>query len=186
LAETTEPRAHSAQLTTMIQSALNQAHKVLSDLVAVVVSSGPGSYTGIRIGVSTAKGLCFVTGIPLIAINTLVATAHAIREPGRNVLVGHHARLDEYFVGYFDDNLNALLPSGVMHSDEVARILKEDASVKISSLLGVSLDPSSAGLVDHRLSAIHLVELGFQRWQASLFESLAQFQPDYLRSFPLA
>ena len=65
--------SHGENLTLFIQDVLNQAKKSVKDINAVSVSSGPGSYTGLRIGVSTAKGLCYPLNIPLIAIDSLTS-----------------------------------------------------------------------------------------------------------------
>ncbi len=64
-------RSHASMLTVFIEEAMREADKKFSDLSAVAVSKGPGSYTGLRIGVSAAKGICFATGLPLIGVNTL-------------------------------------------------------------------------------------------------------------------
>lgn len=66
-------RSHSDQLTSIIEQVCKQSNILLSDVSAVALSKGPGSYTGLRIGVATAKGLCFALDKPLIAINTLEA-----------------------------------------------------------------------------------------------------------------
>lgn len=67
----TEPRSHAAKLAVLIKQAVNEAGISKSQLSAVAVSAGPGSYTGLRIGVSTAKGICYALGIPLVSVNTL-------------------------------------------------------------------------------------------------------------------
>src|SRR6476469_1139215 len=74
--ELTERNAHASNLTLFIREVMLESGKEMSDLNAVAVSMGPGSYTGLRIGVSTAKGLCFALDIPLIGINTLHAMAN--------------------------------------------------------------------------------------------------------------
>lgn len=68
---------HTAQLTILIEKCLKEAGIKLSDLTAVAVSNGPGSYTSLRVGVSTAKGICYAMGLPLLAIDTLEILAHA-------------------------------------------------------------------------------------------------------------
>ena len=79
--ESEEKQAHAAILTKMIQEVLQISNITIKDLVAIAVSKGPGSYTGLRIGVSTAKGICYAQNIPLIAINTLESIAKGM--PGR-------------------------------------------------------------------------------------------------------
>ncbi|MFT4032337.1 MAG: tRNA (adenosine(37)-N6)-threonylcarbamoyltransferase complex dimerization subunit type 1 TsaB [Siphonobacter sp.] len=72
-------KTHSAMLTTLLEQVVTQAGFAFTDLHAIAVAKGPGSYTGLRIGVSTAKGLCFALDKPLIAINTLEAIAAQLR-----------------------------------------------------------------------------------------------------------
>ena len=79
--ESAAPKAHASLTAVFIQEMLQERGLTLADCDAVCVSKGPGSYTGLRVGVSTAKGLCFGSGKPLIAVgtlNTLVAQAHEI------------------------------------------------------------------------------------------------------------
>jgi tRNA threonylcarbamoyladenosine biosynthesis protein TsaB len=68
---------HASRITLMIEEALNQANIFVKDLSAVAISNGPGSYTSLRIGVSTAKGICYALDIPLIAVDTLTTLAYA-------------------------------------------------------------------------------------------------------------
>ena len=82
-------KSSSAMLTTLMRDSVTHAGSELSDIDAIVVAKGPGSYTGLRVGVSTAKGLCYALDKPLIAINTLQAMALQLAPffPGR-ALVG--------------------------------------------------------------------------------------------------
>ena len=78
ITETTEIYQHSARITLLIQECMQKANLALSDLDAVAVSKGPGSYTSLRVGMSTAKGLCFGLGVPMIGISTLKALAQGM------------------------------------------------------------------------------------------------------------
>ena len=80
LAETTlhVDKSHSEKLAVLIKDILSYADVTSKQLAAVAVASGPGSYTGLRIGVSSAKGLCYALGIPLISVNTLEAMARGM------------------------------------------------------------------------------------------------------------
>ena len=69
------PNAHSTRLSVFIDEVLKECHLTPRDLAAVCVSAGPGSYTGLRIGVSTAKGFCYALGIPLLSVPTLLSMA---------------------------------------------------------------------------------------------------------------
>jgi len=80
LAETDKGFSHASTLTILIQKCLDEADLTLNDLDAVAISQGPGSYTGLRIGVSVAKGICYALDKPMIAIDTLEALASACAE----------------------------------------------------------------------------------------------------------
>ena len=82
--EVSEKYSHSEQLTVFIQDILAKHHLSTKDLEAIAISSGPGSYTGLRMGVSTAKGLCYALDIPLISISTLEAMAQLMVKAGSN------------------------------------------------------------------------------------------------------
>src|SRR6476646_1370927 len=77
--EKTDRNIHASNITLFIEQVLKQSNKTMRDLNAIAVSMGPGSYTGLRIGVSTAKGLCYALDIPLIAVNTLEAMASGFK-----------------------------------------------------------------------------------------------------------
>ena len=74
-----EPNIHASKLTLFIEELLHEAQITINQLSAVSVSKGPGSYTGLRIGVSVAKGICYALDIPLMAVNTLDALVHGFQ-----------------------------------------------------------------------------------------------------------
>ncbi|MCS7017561.1 MAG: tRNA (adenosine(37)-N6)-threonylcarbamoyltransferase complex dimerization subunit type 1 TsaB [Cytophagales bacterium] len=81
-AELHQEKSHSGRLTLLIEELLRHSNLSPQNLTAVAVSAGPGSYTGLRIGVSTAKGLCFALGIPLLAVDTLQAMSYGVAAQG--------------------------------------------------------------------------------------------------------
>src|SRR6476660_7112822 len=76
--EANERNIHASHITLFIEEVMKTANKQFSDLNAVAISKGPGSYTGLRIGVSTAKGLCYALDIPMLSVNTLEAMASGL------------------------------------------------------------------------------------------------------------
>jgi tRNA threonylcarbamoyladenosine biosynthesis protein TsaB len=108
----TDAYTHSESLTLYIQEVINSAGLEMHQLKAVSVTSGPGSYTGLRIGVSTAKGLCFALGIPLIAIDSLVSMATMAKEkyPTINLCALIDARRMEVFSAIYTSDLSVLKP----------------------------------------------------------------------------
>jgi tRNA threonylcarbamoyladenosine biosynthesis protein TsaB len=135
---------HSDQLITMIDSALAEAGLSLHDLDGVAVGAGPGSFTGLRIGMSTAKGLCFAAGVPLWSISSLAALAHDARaHAGRTVAVPVlDARRGEVFFGVFD--VREATPA-VLGGEDVAS--PDDAAARIAKAVSQLAGPTSATLV---------------------------------------
>ena len=103
---------HASGLTGLIQLCLQKAHLRIQELSAVCVAAGPGSYTGLRIGVATAKAICFAQNIPLLAVDTLQALAAAMRqaEPQALYLPTIDARREDAYCALYDAQLQALLP----------------------------------------------------------------------------
>ena len=101
--EVSEKYSHSEQLTLFIESLLQEQRIELSDLDAIAVSKGPGSYTGLRIGVSTAKGLCYALDKPLIGVSTLEAMASGMEKkiPNKLYCPMIDARRMEVYMAFF-------------------------------------------------------------------------------------
>ena len=113
-----DQKDHAAWLHLAIRDLIKGTRYKLSDLNAVAVTSGPGSYTGIRVGMASAKGLSYALGIPLITINTLLAMAWSQRaiqplhnsQPEAGYCPMIDARRDEVFSAVYDSSMNVLLP----------------------------------------------------------------------------
>ena len=105
-----EPRAHTQILVPMIDRLLGDAGLVPSDLDAVVLGNGPGSFIGMRIGASVAQGICFAAGIELVPISSLAAIAAQVFADGddRRVVVTQDARMNEVYVGVYDRHSDGL------------------------------------------------------------------------------
>jgi tRNA threonylcarbamoyladenosine biosynthesis protein TsaB len=111
--ESSDDFSHSKNITTYINQCLATVLKTVNELDAIAVSIGPGSYTGLRIGLSTAKGLCYGLNIPLIAINSLDILSQASRESNSHNLVFAmlDARRMEAYVAIYDVNLKTISPT---------------------------------------------------------------------------
>jgi tRNA threonylcarbamoyladenosine biosynthesis protein TsaB len=117
-----EPREHTRILVPMIDELLQDAGIELSDLDAVVLGNGPGSFIGMRIGASVAQGICYGAGLKIVPVSSLAAiAAEAIEAHGADkVLVAQDARMHEIYLGRFHRDANGLpLASG---DEEIRRI----------------------------------------------------------------
>ena len=197
------PRSAASQLAVMIQDVLNHSNKKPSDLQGVVVASGPGSYTGLRIGVATAKGLCYALNIPLISINTLDLLSSMGKQDliSRSTLTASEideqilfcpmldARRMEVYCKLVDYTLNQVEPTQAKILDEhsfskhlesrVIYFLGEGA-VKCREII---FHNNARFFPDLTPQAAHLGELGYTKWRESAFEDIATFEPLYLKDF---
>lgn len=191
-----EPNLHASHLTIFIEQVLAEADLAFADLAAIAVSMGPGSYTGLRIGVSTAKGLCYGLDIPLIGINTLdamffgFAQAHP-SEIAEVAIPMIDARRMEVYMALYEKGGHKVV-------DTVARIIDvdafyaEDGKMVDYVLFGTGADkfiPVFSERSDVRIypdfknSAGFLSASAFQRYEDGDFEDLVHFEPFYLKDF---
>lgn len=182
--------SHAEQLHVFIQEVLLEAAISLSDIKAIAVSKGPGSYTGLRIGVSAAKGLCYALNIPLIAIPTLKSLSLQCQpKAGEVVLPMLDARRMEVYINAYDHRGEELHPTE-------AKILEENSlSEWIASYSKVYFIGSGAqkafevhhqsniSVLDTLPSAKEMAGLSFQKYVAKDFEDVAYFEPYYLKDF---
>lgn len=115
---TENPRQHAAILVPFIDEVLREAGLQAKDLDAVAVSQGPGSYTGLRVGVSTAKGLCFGAKVPMIAVDTLEILAHQAEQACDNIVAMLDARRMEVYAATFDAQCRKMSPTEAVILDE--------------------------------------------------------------------
>ncbi len=194
--EKTDRNIHASNITLFIEEVLNQSNKTLKNLDAVAVSMGPGSYTGLRIGVSTAKGLCYALDIPLIAINTLESMTNGFRSKCFSVQANTlfcpmiDARRMEVYCSVFDDNLKAVMPTEAKIIDESSfgDILENhviyffgDGAAKCEDFLGLHLNARVMG--DYQNSAKDLTLPALQKFEGKDFVDVAYFEPFYLKDF---
>lgn len=195
LKEETAQNIHAGSLTLFIDEVMKQADLEYGDLDAIAVSKGPGSYTGLRIGVSTAKGLCFALDKPLIAIDTLkmMASGFIAANPEDTGLVCAmiDARRMEVYTAIFDHSLHTISETEAKIIDEnsFAQELVDhkvtfigDGALKCSAVL--NSDHASFSEMNFN-SAAHLSRLAEQAYLAGDFEDVAYFEPHYLKDFVL-
>jgi len=192
--EMDERNIHASHLTLFISEVMAAGKRSLSDLNAIAISMGPGSYTGLRIGVSTAKGLCFALDIPLIAINTLEAMAHGFKALRNDDAVLFCPMIDarrmEVYAAVYNQHLEQILPVEAKIIDEISysdllvnqkMIFFGDGAMKCQELLAPN---SNAEFVpDFLNSAKDLTALAWKKYNNKEFEDVAYFEPFYLKDF---
>ncbi len=193
LREEKEGGDHAGQLTVFIQQVLNLAGEKLSNLDAIAVSAGPGSYTGLRIGVSTAKGICFTLDKPLIAINTLRAMAYGVRlfnDIGENDLIVslQDARRMDAYAAVYDKKLNEVMASFflTLEPDSFLDLIPRDAKLWVC---GNAAEKWKTLLSEPRViftdvkapSSRFLEKLSAEAFENEAFEDVAYYEPFYLK-----
>jgi tRNA threonylcarbamoyladenosine biosynthesis protein TsaB len=194
--------SHSAILTVFIEKVLHDAGLTVKDLHGVAVSQGPGSYTGLRIGVSAAKGICFALDLPLIAVDTLLAMARQCVENKLDVMNAHHnnhlpllmcpmidARRMEVYHALYNEKLQVVEPTRakVIEGDTFSVLLENhriaffgDGAAKCKPLL----EHGNALLFDDIFPSVKgMTVQAFEYFNAGDFVDVAYFEPFYLKDF---
>jgi tRNA threonylcarbamoyladenosine biosynthesis protein TsaB len=191
-----QKNAHSRVLNLFIDDLMDEAGLDFPDLDAVAVSKGPGSYTGLRIGVSTAKGIGYALNIPVIAPGTLPSMAAGFLSANptnhSSVLLCPmiDARRMAVFAAVYDTTLQALIPADAVIVDEDAFaglpdekpvVFFGDGAEKCIETL--SKRPNWKYFPGFTNSAAHMAQLVTDCFHAGNFEDLAYFEPFYLKDF---
>ncbi|MBT1706048.1 tRNA (adenosine(37)-N6)-threonylcarbamoyltransferase complex dimerization subunit type 1 TsaB [Chryseosolibacter indicus] len=187
-----QPHAHAAQLAPLIQTVLKKAGIKAASLNAVAVSSGPGSYTGLRIGTSTAKGICVSLNIPLIAVPTLQIIAREAFDkfkPDGILCPMIDARRMEVYCQTFNSHLQPT-------SQVTAKVIDENAFAELLAANKVFFfgngsekckevikNTNAFFLPDVLPNAITLGYMALEKYQAGEFEDVVNFAPFYLKEF---
>ena len=186
--EVSEKYSHAEQLTVFIQDILAKHQFSTKDLDAVAISSGPGSYTGLRIGVSTAKGMCYALDIPLISISTLEAMAQVMKDDyAEHILCPMiDARRMEVYCAFFGKHRSPV-SAKVIEADSFADELEKapvlffgDGADKCQEIL---THPNAHFELGVYPSAKGMVELAQQKFTKKAFEDVAYYEPFYLKEF---
>jgi tRNA threonylcarbamoyladenosine biosynthesis protein TsaB len=189
-----EKNVHSSKLASMAVELLTISGKSFSDLNAIAVSKGPGSFTGLRIGVAFAKGLCFGLNIPLIGIDTLYSIAEAVQKESAGKAAYFLPLIDtktgEAYYCLYDKHLNIIEgpDAGKIDSAIFGRIPKSASVIFAGDDPGKWITQMELNDVNVGISMIHadaknLLSPAFKKFKSKDFEDLVWFEPFYLRDF---
>lgn len=181
--------SHAEVLHPFIVDILKEANLTSKDIDAVAVSKGPGSYTGLRIGVSAAKGLCFAYDKPLISIDTLTSLSHSISIEDGIIIPMIDARRMEVYAAVYNENHQQIREIKAEIIDETSYVeylennkvyFLGDGSHKCKEII----THKNAVFVDDKFpSAKEMAQLSFGKYQKSDIENVAYFEPFYLKDF---
>jgi tRNA threonylcarbamoyladenosine biosynthesis protein TsaB len=199
LQERNEANIHGSVHTIFVQDVLKQAGKTLQDIDAFAVSMGPGSYTGLRIGVSTVKGFCYALNKPLIGINTLQSLSYGFVQDNKIEAIDAKsvlycpmidARRMEVYTAFFDAECNFVKQTSADIIDEnaYAELFKTntlvffgDGAAKCKDAL--QHNASAIFIEDVFPSANNMSLLSYKAYSQNKFEDIAYFEPFYLKDF---
>ncbi|MBF6641142.1 tRNA (adenosine(37)-N6)-threonylcarbamoyltransferase complex dimerization subunit type 1 TsaB [Flavobacterium sp. J49] len=182
--------SHAEKLHVFIEEILKESGIDFRELKAIAVSKGPGSYTGLRIGVSTAKGLCYALGIPLIAVDTLAVLAQKVTQKGGLIVPMIDARRMEVYSAVFDANHQKIM-------EVQAEVLTENSYAEIAEtiyIIGDCQEKCQTVLTQDKFvflseivfpSANEMSPISFEKFNKNAFEDVAYFEPFYLKDFML-
>lgn len=185
-----ENKRHSSMLTSMIKKCLDDSGIDFKELTAVAISDGPGSYTGLRVGASTAKGICFALGIPLIAISSLKALAYPqVSDRRVQIISTIDARRMESYVAHWDNELNPLVPaySLIWEQESIDRIFDPPINTiicgtGIEKAMNIIRFPEQVIIRPSKCSASNLCSLAELKYSRNELASTAFYAPAYLKS----
>lgn len=205
LKESHEGFSHAEKLTRFIEEACKEAKFTLQELDAIVVSSGPGSYTGLRIGVSTAKGLCFALDKPLIAVPTLAGIATGMQKKWKELKMEQSgedetrdilfipmidARRMEVYQAIYSKDLSEIQPASaeIIEENSFGSLLNDnqiflggDGSAKLEELFSRQKDITIWN--DVLPSAANLLSIAEVKFKEKHFENTSLFEPFYLKEY---
>ncbi len=189
--EGTERFTHAAQITVFVEACMEAAQRTLSELSAVSVSMGPGSYTGLRIGLSAAKGICYALDKPLIGVETLEALATAaykLRKESAIYIPMIDARRMEVYTATFDATQKKLTETEalILTEDSFVEQLKNNEKV---IFCGNAVEKSQTVITASNADfqplisvASHLIGPALRKWNAKEFEDIAYSAPFYFKN----
>ena len=189
--------SHSKTLLPFIDKVLKESKRELNELDGVVVSIGPGSYTGLRIGVSTAKGIAYSLQIPVITVSTLESIANGCQAQSadltsQQIIPMIDARRMEVFAARYDadmkliDDVAAVIVEDVTYADLLAKqpiVFCGNGMPKCKELLS---QYTNASFVEFSISARYMLPTALKKWKAEDFADVAYFEPFYLKEYVAA
>ena len=191
--ESREANSHARLLTVMIEELASSNRISFQELEAVAVSAGPGSYTGLRIGVSAAKGLCYALNKPLISVPTLFSLAHGIQQKIKSATAFYmpvmDARRMDIYTAVYDNEGNEVLKTACLTvNEESEKIIASFGDIYIGgnavNKCKSIFTASNIHFVDEvDCDSRWMINIAEEKYRQNDFENTAYFEPVYLKEF---
>ncbi len=184
-----QQKDHASWLHLAIKGLLKENNMALRDIDAVAVTIGPGSYTGLRIGLSAAKGLCYALEKPLVSVNTLELMAFSVeKKPGELICPAIDARRMEIFTALYDENMTEIIaPTAMIIEPNSFMTILENKRIVFTGNAIEKLEKEivhiNASFNKFSANASHIAPLSAQRFAYKKFDNLAYTEPFYIKEF---
>ncbi|RXJ52811.1 tRNA (adenosine(37)-N6)-threonylcarbamoyltransferase complex dimerization subunit type 1 TsaB [Gelidibacter gilvus] len=181
--------SHAESLHLFIDAVFKKANLKPQDVDAIAVSKGPGSYTGLRIGVSAAKGLCFSLDKPLISVDTLEALSHQVHIDSGCIVPMLDARRMEVYAAVYDKDHKQVrtIEAQILDADSFKEFLKIGKvyfiGTGVEKTKEIITHPNAVFIENKLPSANEMGKLAFDKYKISDIENVAYFEPFYLKDF---
>ena len=178
---------HSELLTSTIKDILAQNNVSVKELSAVAIGIGPGSFTGLRIGFSVAKGLCYPHKINLIGISSLKILANSIKNDSGDIIPMINDKGNFYFLSTFENGLNEVGDPLIdqVDSNYIIRNIRENSTIVVNNQDSFnyinSIINDKVKLQYKPISSINMIDLSYRSYIEQKFEDLAYFEPLYIK-----
>ncbi|MDC0467404.1 tRNA (adenosine(37)-N6)-threonylcarbamoyltransferase complex dimerization subunit type 1 TsaB [Bacteroidia bacterium] len=183
-----KPNSHSVYLAPFVNEVLNNATMSINELDGVVISDGPGSYTGLRIGSSLAKGICLGAGIPLMAVSTLKGLAQKALNDYPSVdqaIALVDARRSDAYIGVYNQQLKPIIKEQFITINSELKIEKSNAVVVGSGAMKFINELDVKKELKHSESVLYakdLLDEAMLKWAKQDFVDLTSYEPNYIKS----
>ncbi len=178
---------HSELLTSSIQDILTENNFYVKDLDAISIGVGPGSFTGLRIGFSVAKGLCYPHKIKFIGIPTLKILANSVELKSENIISLINDKGDYFYLAKYNSDLEEIISSRIELIDEnyLNNVIDENSTIVVNTdsayKLIEKLIIKKASLIKNKISSLNMVSLSQKSFDNNIFEDIAYTEPMYVK-----
>ena len=182
-----EAYRHSELLTSSIQNILSQNNIDVSGLSAVSVGIGPGSFTGLRIGLSVAKGLCYPHNINLIGISSLKIIANSVVKENKNIISLIKDKGEHYYISKYGNDLKEIVKPKIklIDRDYIFNILDDDSVIVVntdeSNEFISNLVNAEIQVFKRTISSVDMISLSHKSLEEKKFEDIAYIEPMYVK-----
>ena len=178
---------HSELLTSSIQDILNENNLGVKDLSAVSIGIGPGSFTGLRIGFSVAKGLCYPHNINLIGISSLKIIANSVIKENKNIISLIKDKGEHYYISKYSSDLIEIMQPKIqlIDSDYMSNIIDRESIIVVNSNESKEsisqIVKEKTKVFSRTISSIDMISLSDKSFEEKKFEDIAYIEPMYVK-----